>query len=89
MEEQNVLMDTPPKSNINLVEWKKDGMRCVKGLVESRSVFKVNRELSIGKELSVLGMGEPSLNRDGLRTSCSTGKVKQLLTLKMDALVEC
>ena len=89
MEEQNVLMDTPPKSNIDLVEGKKDGMSCMKGFVKSRPVFKVNRELSIGKELSLLGMGEPSLNRDGLRTSCSTGKVKQLLTLKMDARVEC
>jgi hypothetical protein len=82
-------MDTPPKSNINLVEGKKNGMRCVKGFVESRPVFEVNRELSIGKKLSLLGMGEPGLNRDGLRTSCGTGKVKQLLTLKMDARVEC
>ena len=66
MKEQNVLMDTPPKSNVDLVEREKDRVSRVKGFVKSRSALEVNSELSIGKELSLLGMGEPSLDRNRL-----------------------
>ena len=66
MEEQNVLMDTPPESNIDLVEREKDRVSRVKGFVKSRSALEVNWELSISKKFSLLGMGEPSLDRNRL-----------------------
>ena len=66
MEEQNILMDTPPESDVDLVEREIDRMSSVKGFVKNRSALEINWELSVGKELSLLGMGEPSLDRNGL-----------------------
>ena len=66
MEEQNILMDTPPESDVDLVEREIDRMSSVKGFVKSRSALEINWELSTGKELSLLGMGEPCLDRNRL-----------------------